>query len=231
MHMHRNHPTAVKQLCDDSLNDFELECCTPNFYDADHNLNLQNFNARFTLSLEAQHQLSQTALDTVVSSATILVESHVKHFKREVKKALEELNIDTTFCDNIPTETFLDDFSCHSKRRLYYSSTLDVLLQPKEVKLGDKFVTCNGNLKRIDAKAYFIPLMENLNIFLNMPEVWECIQVTHRNANNNFMHDVGDGHFISTHPIFSEDPNGLQLIFNCDDLEIVNPLGTHMKKN
>ena len=237
MHMHRHHPAAAadEQLVDDFLgNDFELDCQTVDgdtLSRTDHISNVKAFNARFTLSLEAQHQLSQTALDTVVSSASVLVESHVNRFKQEVKKQLEELNIDSTICDNIPTETFLEDFSCHRKRQRYYSSNLDTLLLPHEVILGDKFVTVNGNVQKVSTKAYFVPLMENLKILLNMPDVWECIQASHQRANDDFMHDVGDGDFVNTHPIFSVDPNALQLILNCDDLEIVNPLGTHVKKN
>ena len=45
------------------------------------------------------------------------------------------------------------------------------------------------------------------------------------------MHDVCDGRYILTDPMFRNNPKVLQIILNTDDLEIVNPLGSHIKKH
>ncbi len=38
-------------------------------------------------------------------------------------------------------------------------------------------------------------------------------------------------HTFHTYPLFSKDPNDLAIVLNYDDMEIVNPLGSHVKKN
>lgn len=45
------------------------------------------------------------------------------------------------------------------------------------------------------------------------------------------MKDVCDGMYIRTHPLFLKDPNALAIVLNHDDMEIVNPLGSRVKKN
>ena len=40
-----------------------------------------------------------------------------------------------------------------------------------------------------------------------------------------------DGNVFRTHPLFSSDPSALQIIAFFDELELCNPLGTHVKKH
>lgn len=43
------------------------------------------------------------------------------------------------------------------------------------------------------------------------------------------MKDFCDGSLYQEHPLFSTDPNALQIILNYDDVEICNPLGSKAK--
>ena len=45
------------------------------------------------------------------------------------------------------------------------------------------------------------------------------------------MEDVCDGTLFSQHPLFGNDPYALQIISFFDELELCNPLGTHVKKH
>jgi hypothetical protein len=63
-----------------------------------------------------------------------------------------------------------------------------------------------------------------------MPEVQNCIKYPHF-SNTEYMEDICDGEFSKNCPLFQEYPNSLQVILNCDDLEIVNPVGSFVKKN
>lgn len=45
------------------------------------------------------------------------------------------------------------------------------------------------------------------------------------------MYDICDGEFIRNSPFFQQNPNAIQVILNTDDVEIVNPLGSHIKKH
>ena len=50
-------------------------------------------------------------------------------------------------------------------------------------------------------------------------------------SQDDFMYDICDGAILSNPPLFSVDRKALQIILNCDDMEIVNPLGSHVKKS
>ena len=41
--------------------------------------------------------------------------------------------------------------------------------------------------------------------------------------------DFCDGQAFHTHPLFSDHPNALQLLLYYDDVEVVNPIGSHRK--
>lgn len=43
--------------------------------------------------------------------------------------------------------------------------------------------------------------------------------------------DFCDGLLFKTHPLFSSDPSALQIIAYYDELELCNPLGTHVKQH
>lgn len=45
------------------------------------------------------------------------------------------------------------------------------------------------------------------------------------------MYDICDGTYVQNHSLFKQNPKALQIILNTDDVEIVNPLGSHIKKH
>lgn len=50
-------------------------------------------------------------------------------------------------------------------------------------------------------------------------------------APGNYIRDFCDGSTYKSHPLFSCDPHALQIIGHYDDLEVVNPLGSYIKKH
>ena len=63
-----------------------------------------------------------------------------------------------------------------------------------------------------------------------MPEVWQFVNRSHQST-GQMMLDICDGQYFRTHPLFSRNRKALQLIINNDDIEIVNPIGSHTKKH
>ena len=61
-----------------------------------------------------------------------------------------------------------------------------------------------------------------------MDQVEQC---QHRVQTDGNMEDICDGNHFREHPLFSTDPSTLQLIIFYDELELCNPLGTHVKKH
>lgn len=233
MHMHRKHSAPTDG---NDANILPCELDGPDIFDdistEEERSTPFYFNTAYTLSLQAEHNLSQAAIDKVVSTTSTLVENHLNHYKSQLKRKCSELGIDPSVCDSVSTDVLLDEFDSNTKRQKVYSSHLDTLLHPQKVKLGERIVTNKGKHENRANFGYFVPLKQNLVNLLNMPEVWECVQNPHRsNDHSVFKHDVSDGTAIKDHPLFSVDKHALQIFLNCDDLEIVNPIGTHVKKN
>ena len=58
-----------------------------------------------------------------------------------------------------------------------------------------------------------------------MDQVVQCQHRVHTDG------DVCDSKCLREHPLFSTDPLALPLIMFYDELELCNPLGTHVKKH
>ena len=54
---------------------------------------------------------------------------------------------------------------------------------------------------------------------------------TQRMHNNELLEDFCNGRLFKMHPLFSSDPHALQIIAYFDELEVCNPLGSHVKKH
>ncbi len=78
--------------------------------------------------------------------------------------------------------------------------------------------------------GYCIPLEKTLQALLNLPEIRTTVSTSHY-SESSMMKDVCDGMYIRTHPLFLKDPSALAIVLNHDDMEIVNPLGSRVKKN
>jgi hypothetical protein len=226
VHVHRKHRSVLPVPATQPVhNECDFTCpgsdCLPS---------PSNFNAQFTLSLAARHSLSHAAIDSVVASTSILVESHLNLLKQQVKSKLMTLGVDPHVIDDIPVNSCLSDFSSNSKRLSYYKQNLVTFLEPEEVVLGYKFISKAGMIKKIPRIGYIIPFEESLKSMLSMPEVWHHVCYPHQSV-DEFMRDICDGEYVSNNRLFSQDMTCLEIILNCDDMEIVNPLGSHVKKH
>ncbi len=65
---------------------------------------------------------------------------------------------------------------------------------------------------------------------IDLPEIRTAISTSHY-WKSRMMKDVCDVMYIRTHPLVLKDPNALAIVLNHDDFEIVNPLGSRVKKN
>ena len=71
---------------------------------------------------------------------------------------------------------------------------------------------------------------KSLGNLLSLPEVRQFILETHW-SESEFMFDLCDGRYIRSSPLFTRNTQALHIILNTDDLEVVNPLGSHVKKH
>ena len=211
--------------------------CNNNMFHDFHDINEQQHvqvqvdeaqaNALFTLALQGKFNLGDSAVDGIVSHATDMIDIHVQAFKESVKQILQDRGIDDTVVDDIPIHNLMDNVKSSSQRNTYYEKRLPYV-KPEEVIVGHGYRTENGKLEAVEHKAYIVPFQKSLMNMLEMPEVKYYVEHSHR-SNDQFMRDICDGDYLRNHPLFVENPDALQIILNTDDLEVVNPIGTHTK--
>lgn len=103
-------------------------------------------------------------------------------------------------------------------------------LEKVAVKLPSNIVTINGKLLRKERYGYIIPFCEGLAKFIGLPKVHYFMNNSHA-SRTKYMIDICDGKFIKkNNELFKRNPKAFQIILNTDYIEIVNPIGSHTKK-
>ena len=77
-----------------------------------------------------------------------------------------------------------------------------------------------------------MPLLHNLRKILSDNSVMEQIDTFPEHVHSDgLIRDFCDGSLYANNPLFSQDPYALQVIAYFDELEICNPLGSHVKRH
>ena len=172
--------------------------------------NRRGRNAAFALALESRHNLSQSSVDDVIESTSLLIEQHVALYKNRVRAEIVEQGLNAEFLDEIAVEPLLNELGSHKKRDTFYEKNLGYIA-PSPVRLGSKFVTVTGNLVKKDVLGYRVPFKDSLQSLLQMPEVWKYVNNPHTNT-EEYMYDVCDGSYLQSHPLFMRNAKALQIL-------------------
>ncbi len=240
MHVYRYHSEinqamdGDQQLAADFASDDLLD--SDDFVESDaRSSNIHNIteikNAEFTLKLETVHKIPKVAIDNIIQHTSQLISHHVSEVVNSIKSHLqpkissEDLSFINSFIKGIKLNNVESEYS----RRKYYSHNCN-LVEPQEVLLGTEFKKIKGHMTEVKRYGYCIPLEKTLQALLNLPEIRTAVSASHY-SESSMMKDVCDGMYIRTHPLFLKDPSALAIVLNHDDMEIVNPLGSRVKKN
>ena len=148
-------------------------------------------------------------------------------FLRAIQQELAAEGIDDAFLQNTKFPSlFVNLRSKHKREKIYVMKC--GMVYPQEVILGTTFISRRGKLVEVQDKGYYIPFKRTIRL-LNLPEFVNQLQQSHC-SHDGIMRDVCDGAYVKTHPILGEEGT-IQIILNTDELELTNPLGTHVKKH
>ena len=109
--------------------------------------------------------------------------------------------------------------------------------EPITVKVGDPvYVPRFSGSKRCLTEKWdtfqYVPLLDSLTQLLSDNTVLEEIeQCSKRIHTNDLIEDFCDGMVFKQHPLFSKDPHALQVVAYYDEVELCNPLGSHVKQH
>ena len=78
---------------------------------------------------------------------------------------------------------------------------------------------------------YYVSLLDSLANILKLEDFQAEVFNPHENHSDDQLRDYCDGSVFKSHPIFSLDPHALQVVAYYDELEVVNPIGSYIKKH
>ena len=107
--------------------------------------------------------------------------------------------------------------------------------EPQKIPLGEPYYTDRfSGRKRTKVKKmdhfYHVPLLDSLKTLLFNTDVLSEVLNPHFET-DGVLHDFCDGLLYKSHPMFSVDSKSLQIIAYYDELEVVNPIGSYVKKH
>ena len=182
--------------------------------------------ANFVLSLQADHSVSNRAVDQVIAKAKQLVTENLETYKEKCYLENPGLNI------NLP-EIHYDLFTgleTQYQREKFYKTCCSYI-EPKEVLLGERPMNTKSGVKHEKRYGYIIPFKESLKSLLEMPEIWHWVKHPHKKRQDGVMYDFCDGSFQEQLPLFQRNPSAIQIVLYTDEIELVNPIGAHVKKH
>ena len=78
---------------------------------------------------------------------------------------------------------------------------------------------------------YYVPLLDSLANLLKLEDFQAEVLNPHGNSDDDRLGDFCDGSLFKSHPLFSSDPHALQVVAYYDEIEVVNPIGSFIKKH
>ena len=223
LHMKRNHPNERDDPSEFSSDEDQDEY-------PDGTLSIQDrqnyLAAKFSISLETEHKLSQQGTDEVIHSTKLLFDEKFSLFKTKLAEKMRTRGMATDVLDDVSNPDILCHLSSQNSRNAFYSGRMN-LIQPRDVLLYRAFTLRKGVKNHL---GYSIPFAENLKSLLSLPEIWRETGNSHK-SRDRYMHDICDGDFVKNTEIFNAHPHALQILLYTDDIEIVNPIGSHTSKH
>ena len=192
---------------------------------------VNNKIAGLVLKLKGKHNVSQTAVQTVVENVSDIIHVIQNHTRAAVQQheVVSGCAPSTLlgFSDIIDGPLLDRKLQSQFMRDKYLVENLG-MIQPQKVKLGESVRTHEQQVKTLSRYGYIVPFLPNLSKFLSCPEVMDELQHCNEST-DGYMYDICDAEFIKDHPLYIEDQNFLKFMLNCDNFEVCNPVGSHTK--
>ncbi|XP_071941064.1 uncharacterized protein [Antedon mediterranea] len=187
--------------------------------------------AVYLLKLETEHKLSQRALNDVVTGTSMCLSQTMSTYRFKIEKELEQQGIvDIGFVQHLSNDDdIFQGFETTYLRHTFFSQYCKYVA-PEKVLFGMKEKRIKGHMRQVEQYGYIVPFKSSIKALLDMPEVQHFVRNPHF-SNSEMLLDVCDGLRFKNSPLFQRNPSALQIIVSHDDLELMNPLGAHIKKH
>jgi hypothetical protein len=204
-------------------------------YDSSNNMDISRASqAAFLLKLSQRFHLPYSGIGYVINSTRQFIDEHLNVVRKKITSLLGDAASEVVSdCENLfDSANLFSGFENISALQNFYEK-LGLFVRPKTVRLGLRCVKAlrQGNRVYINklALGYIVPFEAKLVAFLKMPEV--RLQRTSINRDRRRMFSVLDGDYFKSCNFLQDHPDALVFMLYSDEVELVNPLGTNVKKH
>lgn len=180
--------------------------------------------ALFVLGIREKHKLPASVTKSIIQEVSELMGNNVRIGIMEIKEKLS--NCGFTKATNPELFNFIDA-KCEESSQVFETFSTDYketefckehfgLVEPVEYVLG-------FSSGKADSFVY-VPLLETLKRLLGHGDILAEVFKPHCNSVGKRYEDFYDGEVFQNHPLFSLEPNALQVHLYYDDFGMVNPL-------
>lgn len=177
-------------------------------------------------------------VNSIVESTSNLIEQVKEHLKQKVLNCVKNNADDLTEASVEEIFYLFEDPFDKLKTTYLQSSFLESsinFIKPIQYVLSTRITYKNKGLKRLiceqDDTMVYIPILDSPQQLLLNSKIADIITTPHQTCKEGFLFDICDSERIKNNSIFIEHPNGLQIILYHDEIEVCNPLGTHVGKH
>ena len=173
---------------------------------------LQKQLVLFILKNREKFVIPKSSMNEIMSDVKSLMSLAV-----HISQTAQSFNIEETF-KSISTD------------HLFRKYCLDHLnyLEPQVQEIGK--IKVNDEEIEVTDKFIYIPIIEVLKRYLATPEVWASIS-SEGNWTSDALGNFKSGSIYKRHELFQRYSDALRLIFYCDEIEVVNPIGSAKGKH
>ena len=141
----------------------------------------------------------------------------------------QEINNFSRFLIN-KADNLFDGLNSVYKRKQFYKKNFD-FIEPVKVILKNTFSVDEGTTSLVERPTfgYFVPFQRSLEKLLEIIPTTEKLEYSGNVG--DIKKNVFDGVYIKSKINSQPDKNQLVFAIYCDDLEIVNPIGSHRTKH
>jgi hypothetical protein len=212
LHYRKKHPTINLDDCIDPTH-----CNNLDIDSACNETSNSMLVARYLLDLETEHKVSKTGIDAIADSTEMLLKHLIQPTLKYIPPHLQMNG----------QGSFSKFKSSHSRNDFYKKNCM--LVEPKELLLMTSYKKVGNETKLINNYGYYIPLKEQLEALLNLPEVYRYYKNNHESP-DDLMSDVCDGQYMRNHHFRAAGRSFLKLVLYYDDITLNNPLrGSNQK--
>ncbi len=175
-------------------------------------------------------------MNDIIQSASTLVDQVKESLKKDVFQAIR------TTGPNMGIEAEIlkvfDNFEDPFKKiqnvdlQMKYIRSNMKYVTPIEYKLGKRLIYRNkGSKRQISEKTdtmMFIPILDSIEQLLSNPRIFDMVVSKQKGCDPNVMYDICDGTLFRNNDFFQQHINSLQIILYHDEVEVCNPLGSHI---